>query len=247
MSCLGVLGKNVKSTLKTVFSLMWRLVFSSASDVRKYKNDLPAVYVARGLMSKGNRIVHAVWIGKRLSLMERLTIRLLQIHGHEVHLWVYDNIENVPGGVVLEKGKDILSQESIFEYRGKHMPSLPNGGIGSLSHWSDQFQIELLYKIGGIYTQLDVACLSPLDFRTPYIFVPWGRLIQSCLMKCPKGSRFSGLCARELRNKINRDTIEKLEWACSLALVTKYAKKYVPFYRTQIIPRQFIPPRILRA
>ena len=92
-------------------------------------------------MREDNRIVHGVWIGDKLSMMERLTIEMLQGHGHEFHLWSYDKVDNVPEGTVLEDASQVMPKESIFQYKGKPLACLANGGIGSLSHWSDQFQM----------------------------------------------------------------------------------------------------------
>ena len=49
-------------------------------------------------MRDENRIVHGVWIGDELSLLERLTIKLFQDQGHEFHLWSYKPLENTPAG-----------------------------------------------------------------------------------------------------------------------------------------------------
>lgn len=122
-------------------------------------------------MKPENVIVHAVWIGDSLSLLEQLTIKLLQKNGHQVHLWCYDRIKNVPKDTVIRDASDILPKNSIFSFQGQPLPYIPNGGIGSLSHWSDQFQMKLLNIEGGIYTQLDVAYLWPLDFTQEYMFV----------------------------------------------------------------------------
>ncbi|CAN5598692.1 hypothetical protein BH10PLA1_BH10PLA1_05790 [soil metagenome] len=119
-----------------------------------------------------NRHVHVVWIGPRLSLMERLTVKLLQFHGHLVNLWGYETIENVPEGTILRNADEILPKKSIFRFTGTPLSIIPNGGIGSMSHWSDQFQIKLLHQEGGLYTQLDVAFLQPLNFTSPYAFIP---------------------------------------------------------------------------
>ena len=195
-------------------------------------------------LSPDNRIVHAVWIGARLSLMEQLSIRLLQQHGHEVHLWTYDPIVNVPKGVVVNDAALILPRESIFRYTGMPLGYIPNGGIGSLAHWSDRFQLKLLHQQGGIYLQLDVACLRPLNFKNRYLFVPHipseagYQGIAAFLMKCPKGSVFAGNCAGELQRKINAETIGSLDWDCSMRLMKRALQ------RTYLLPqRYFLPVR----
>lgn len=171
-----------------------------------------------------NRIVHGLWIGNKLSLLEQLTIKLLQSHGHEFHLWSYDSIEGVPEGTVLEDAEEILPRSSIFAYFGHPNPYIPNGGIGSLSHWSDQFQIALLYKRGGIYIQLDVAVLEPLNFTKPFAFAPlyWnGNLervegISAFIMKAPKGHSFLLKTHETLSQSFHKETTSEMYWESSM-------------------------------
>ena len=186
-------------------------------------------------MKDENRIVHTVWIGKRFSMLECLTVRLLQKHGHEVHLWAYEKIDNVPERVIIEDAALVMPKDTIFRYAGKPFNGIPNDGIGSFSHWSDQFQMKLLYKYGGTYLQLDVSCLKPLDFEQPYVFFPIGEQgIQTCLMKLPQGSAFAEECDKALHKEINRDTIASLDWFCSLRLITHVLRKH-KLYKTEFI------------
>ncbi|NBP71067.1 MAG: hypothetical protein EBU52_20305, partial [Cytophagia bacterium] len=64
----------------------------------------------------------------------------------EVHLWSFDKINNAPNGTILRNAAEVLPEESIFTFQGAPVPGIPKGGIGSLSHWSDQFQLKVLYK-----------------------------------------------------------------------------------------------------
>jgi hypothetical protein len=183
-----------------------------------------------------NVIVHTVWIGGRLGLMEQLTIKLLQSHGHQVNLWSYDKTEGVPVGTLLRDASEIMPASTIFRYTGSPVTVLPNGGIGSLSHWSDQFQLRLLHKEGGIYLQLDVACLKPLNFRKKYAFAPhylprrrWPFLVQDIaafVMKCPAGTPFTAKCAETLASHINSETIGNLDWECSMREIGMQYRKY---------------------
>lgn len=171
-------------------------------------------------MKEENVIVHSIWVGDSLSLLEQLTIKLLQHHGHIVHLWCYNSVANVPSGTVIRDASDILPKNSIFSFQGETLPYIPNGGKGSLSHWSDQFQVKLLNIEGGIYTQLDVAYLHPLDFTQQYMFVSHvPRSLSTFLMKCPKGSPFTIEAYKELSMKINQLTIPYHHWDCSMNLL----------------------------
>jgi hypothetical protein len=170
-------------------------------------------------MKSENIIVHTVWIGNELSLLEQLTIKLLQKYGHIVHLWSYTEVKNVPKNVVVRDASKILPKSSIFKYTGRGVHSIPNNGIGSLSHWSDQFQMKLLNEEGGIYSQLDVAYLGPLDFESEYIFAVKGSGIAPYTMKCPAKSEYTRECYEQLSKTINENTIKNMQWGCSMRLM----------------------------
>jgi len=217
------------------------MVINQNSQLREYS------FNQNSLLRSDNIIVHSLWIGERLSLMECLTIKLLQKHGHQVHLWAYQDIANVPEGVIIRNASEILSEESIFRFTGTPLSAIPNGGIGSLSHWSDRFQMRLLELEGGIYTQLDVAYLQSLNFRNDYLFVPHvpgensRRGVAAFLMKCPKGSSFTSECFKELEKHINSETISGLHWDCSMIKIYDNLKRNILNYdRFFIEPKYFL-------
>src|ERR1043165_8447512 len=51
--------------------------------------------------------INALWIGQ-LSPLERLCLSSFAAHGHRVHVYTYDAIENVPRGVTLQDAAQIL-------------------------------------------------------------------------------------------------------------------------------------------
>lgn len=188
-------------------------------------------------MKSENVIVHTVWIGPELSLMEQLTIKLLQKYGHEVHLWSYEKIKNVPDKVVERNAEEILPKTSIFTYQGTPFDLLANKGIGSLSHWSDQFQLKLLYMHGGIYTQLDVSCLRPWDFKEPIkiIFHEINDLVIPSVMKFPKEDPFLKEAYSILSENINSETSKKIYWSYSMKLMGLLCKKHSHITKESII------------
>lgn len=187
-----------------------------------------------------NLIVHTLWVSGKLSLLEQLTIKLLQKHGHEVHLWSYDTIDNVPPGTVRRDGREILPEASIFTFKGIPLLAIPRGGIGSLSHWSDQFQLKLLNQEGGIYIQLDVACLRPLEL-SEYAFVAHGQdSLAAFLMKSPKGSEFTMKAWEHLSSTINASTITDMDWDRSMSEMGTVLRSTIPGYSQYTIPNQHI-------
>ena len=102
----------------------------------------------------GNRVIQGLWVGGRLSALERLCVLSYCAHGHEFHLYHYDELENVPqvGGLRLMDAEEILPRAAIFRTRK-----------GLLNFFSDHFRFELLHKRGGWWVDTDTVCLRPLD------------------------------------------------------------------------------------
>lgn len=194
-------------------------------------------------MLEENRIVHTLWVGQELSKLECLTIKLLQSHEHIVFLWCYDVVKNVPSGTIIKNASEILGQETIFKYAGQPLGGIPNGGIGSLSHWSDQFQLKLLQLYGGIYIQLDVACLLPLDFKEEYAFISHqtGSDIAAFLMKAPKGSKFTEQTFIELQETVNPQTMSQLHWDDSMRAIGRCLNKHIlNLEKYKINPKHYV-------
>ena len=54
------------------------------------------------MTDKSNRTVQGLWIGSELSAMERMSINSFLMNGHEYHLYVYDEVKQVPDGAVIK-------------------------------------------------------------------------------------------------------------------------------------------------
>lgn len=131
---------------------------------------------------------HSVWIGTKLGLMEKLTLQLLLDAGHEPVLWVQSKLAGIPQGVTVE----LLPKDTLppVGFAGDPLHHLPNGGIGSLAHWSDYFAFKTLHKHGGIWVQMDAAVTKPI-VAEDYTFTPWLSMISPVVMSLPKGSEYS--------------------------------------------------------
>ena len=175
-----------------------------------------------------DKIVHLVWIGESLSLMGQLTIKLLQRQGKIPHLWSYDDIKNVPDGVERRDAAEILPKESIFSFQGYH-DGLENGGKGSVSHWSDMFQLMLLQKYGGWYSQLDVACMKFPEPCEYYFARHYDHgIINTFIMHMPKDAPFLNECIAELATKINKSTSSSFGWLDSMKIIGSHVYAKLP-------------------
>lgn len=100
-----------------------------------------------------------MWIGDSLSTMERLCVNSFMHNGHEFHLYVYGEIDNIPMGVVLKDANEIIPSSKIFKD--------DRDGVASFSDW---FRYKLLYDRGGWWVDMDAVCMRYLDIEDDYCF-----------------------------------------------------------------------------
>jgi hypothetical protein len=126
--------------------------------------------------------IQSLWIGPTLSTMERLSLSSFVAAGHEVHLYVYDDVDGVPAGVALRDAAAILPRARIFRYT-EH---------DTVSGFSNFFRYKLLLDRGGWWVDTDVVCLVPFDFSGEYVFASEiskeTPVVTSCVIRAPSGS-----------------------------------------------------------
>lgn len=104
--------------------------------------------------------INGLWIGSKLSKIERLCIRSFQDHGHRFVLYTYGDVGEVPPGTDVRDGNEIIPQAL----------SLPFMSRGNIANFADWFRWELLRQRGGYWVDMDMVCLAPFDFEDPVIF-----------------------------------------------------------------------------
>ena len=108
--------------------------------------------------------VSSLWIGKELSPINIISINSFLKNGFEYNLYVYEEVENIPKGVNILDGNDILPDSAIWYYG--------NGfNKGSPSSFSNEFRYTLLYKNGGLWADTDVVLLKKLELNDEFIFI----------------------------------------------------------------------------
>ena len=103
-----------------------------------------------------------LWIGPRLSALERLSIASFQAHGHAVRLFTYGDVEGIPAGVEHHDGREVLPASQVFTHAAGF-------GKGSYAAFSDMFRYKLLLDHGGTWCEADVVCLRPIEFEAEYV------------------------------------------------------------------------------
>lgn len=150
-----------------------------------------------------NNIIQSLWIGNELSCMERMCIQSYISQGHEFHLYVYDNVKNVPVGTIIKDANTIISHDKVFldEFNG-------------YVNFSNLFRYEMLFKNGGWWVDMDTVCLKHFDFVDEFIFSsessdPYCRfLVNTTFIKSPSNSRFLKDCIEFIEER----GVENLHW-----------------------------------
>ncbi|MEN8373932.1 MAG: hypothetical protein ABFS34_00630 [Gemmatimonadota bacterium] len=120
----------------------------------------------------------ALWVGDRLSTVERLSLTSFVANGHPVHLYTYGEVEGVPRRVVIKDANDIIHESKIFTYKGRP----------SYAGFANHFRYELLRKEEGIWVDTDTVCLKPFDFEDEYLFGWQGQECNTAVLKLPSDS-----------------------------------------------------------
>ena len=139
-------------------------------------------------LTEPNKIIQGLWVGDELSMMEQLSIASFLENEHEYHLYIYDQVKNVPVGTVVKDASAILPPSMIFQYQGRP----------SYAGFANFFRYKLLWERGGWWADTDVVCLKPFDFSDEHVFatevVNGPEVIASSIIKAPAGSRVMAYC-----------------------------------------------------
>ena len=129
-----------------------------------------------------NKLIQGLWIGPELSVMEQLSIASFLAKGHHYHLYVYDDVKNIPLGTDVKDANSILPSTDIFQYTGRP----------SYAGFSNFFRYKLLLEKGGWWADTDTVCLRPFDFQEDFVFsseISKGEEVVNCgVVKAPAGS-----------------------------------------------------------
>lgn len=150
-----------------------------------------------------DNLIQSLWVGPELSVIERLCMASFVANGHEYHLYVYDDVPNVPNGVIVKDANRIIPRKDIFVYsRGARKDSVAG--------FSDWFRYELLHLAGGFWVDTDVVCLRKFDFDEelvfacmstfPFAYIHENQGIGNAIMKFPEGYELTRILANLCAN-----------------------------------------------
>lgn len=162
--------------------------------------------------------------------MEQLSIRSFLANGHEYHLYVFEDVENIPAGVTLKDANEIFPADRIFKYK-QH---------DSFSAFSNLFRYKLLRERGGFWVDTDIVCLKPFQFLTDYIFAQEEmtdeeKRIGSNVIRVPAGCEIMQYCLETSATK-NPDSLQwgeigpdLMTTAVSKFSLSQYVQPYTVF------------------
>ena len=168
-----------------------------------------------------SNIIQSLWIGSELSKLEILCLTSFIDNGHEFNLYTYEEVKNIPKGVIVKDGNEILDKSEIYRYKN-----------GSVSAFSNLFRFTLLYKKGGYWVDTDVICVRPFKFDEEIVIASEptddynDNMITSCFIKLPQNSEIAkeGIdIQREHKNLILANIIE---WGSGPYTVNYIVYKY---------------------
>ncbi|WP_316797802.1 glycosyltransferase [Pedobacter frigidisoli] len=150
--------------------------------------------------------VQSLWIGEQFSNVEKLCIQSFLDHGHEFHLYTYQDIKNIPAGTKIFDANEIMKEESIFRYKD-------GWAKGSVSGFADVFRLLLIKNRGGWWVDMDIICLKYLDLTSDLIFCTsnegeYGSVVNNCIFKAPIDHFFMDYCL----DKINQIDLQNMDF-----------------------------------
>lgn len=98
------------------------------------------------------------WQGP-MSWLEALSIASFARQGHKVEVYSYEPIPGLPSAAVAKDARDVLSRDKLVFYKGKGTPGV----------FSDYFRLTALAQGRGLYADLDVYCLRPIEGPPDYL------------------------------------------------------------------------------
>ena len=144
--------------------------------------------------------VFSLWIGPSLSIMEQTCINsFLQKHTAFI-LYTYSDISNVPYGTIVKDANTVILQEEYSKYDNP-------------SFFSNLFRYTLLYELGGIWVDMDLVCIQPLNelFATSdYIFSSElknnEQHTNAGIIGCPPKTQLMLDCYKEVKRIVQSNT-----------------------------------------
>ena len=100
--------------------------------------------------------IASLWIGPELTWLEQVCLQSYLDHGHDVFLYSYDPVANVPDGVTMLDAAEILPAGKIIRH----------ARTGSPAFHADLFRLHLMVKTRHIWVDTDAYCQQPIHLKS---------------------------------------------------------------------------------
>ncbi|TDL79455.1 class I SAM-dependent methyltransferase [Palleronia sediminis] len=107
--------------------------------------------------------IGTLWVGPALSWLEQLCLQSFVDHGHEMVLFSYDPVENVPPGVRMAPASDLLPGDRIMRH----------ARTGSPAYHADVFRLNMMRDTDLIWADTDAYCVRPWEVSPDRPFYGW--------------------------------------------------------------------------
>lgn len=98
------------------------------------------------------------WHGP-ISWLEALSIASFRRQGHRVEVYSFEPVPGLPASAVACDAADVLPRDKLVFYKGKGTPGV----------FSDYFRMMALRQGRGVYADLDVYCVRPIEGPPDYL------------------------------------------------------------------------------
>ena len=162
------------------------------------------------------------WSGP-LNLREYVCFNSFIKNNHQLEVYTYDSLSNLPKGVIIKDASEIIPIDEYKKYKSKFSKRW--------AIFADKFRYLLLLKKGGWWVDADVVCLSPfINIRDDQSFMCFqhDEFINNACLKFTKGDEVMKYCVDYIEKweKDNNYNYEKLWWGqIGPFLITEAIKK----------------------
>lgn len=172
------------------------------------------------LPAKKKPIIQSFWIGRDLSVIERLVISSWLRYKYEFHLYAYEEIKDLPEGTVLKDAREIVPEELIFKYQN-----------GSYAAFSNLFRYALLYQKGNVWTDLDIVCVNPSYLEEKYIICSeedrFGNVFPATFfLKAPQGSEAMKFAYEQTLDMREKVLSGEIKWQIGRTTINQILEKF---------------------
>ncbi len=128
------------------------------------------------------REIGTLWVGGPLSWFEQLCLASFVDAGQPITLFHYEPIPNVPKGVTLRDGREVIDTNVFLRHRAKD----------SLALFADRFRLHMIRQNPGmVWVDSDVYCHQPLRGDQPYVMgfeLPGKARVNNAVLGLPANS-----------------------------------------------------------